>query len=46
MDRSELIAVIYRARWVDGIRNLSMATDSAIADAIIKQATETEVKAL
>jgi len=34
-ERDELIAAIYKARWVDGIKDITVATDAAIADTII-----------
>lgn len=31
----ELAAVVYKARWVDGIKDVNLMTDSALADAIL-----------
>jgi hypothetical protein len=33
--RDELAKVVYKARWVDGIKDVGLTTDSAIADAIL-----------
>ena len=33
--RDELAAVVYKARWVDGIKDVNLMTDSALADAIL-----------
>lgn len=33
--KDELEAVIYKARWIDGIKNGNMASDEAIANAIL-----------
>lgn len=34
-ERDELADIVYKARWVDGIKDINMMTDSAIADAIL-----------
>ena len=33
--RDELAEVIYKARWVDGIKDVTIAADAGIADAIL-----------
>lgn len=42
MNREQLIDVIYTARWVDGIHDIGLTTDAAIADAILNKATDTK----
>lgn len=34
-ERDELAGIVYKARWVDGIKDVNLMTDAAIADKII-----------